>query len=173
MVSTKTLLLKHYCRCQGQMLCFLREGKKKQRKSASGVSLVCPLKKASVLSTAEIQLRGQMRVLSGPWRRGGRTMNGALEINLWRPQGGGSAELVHAQGWRKHTMNTFLESSTQTGPVCTKIGSAKTDPVRFKWGFGEGRLKTNLPLSRLIKILYLRGENCLQNTHFYKQKGPC
>ena len=36
-------------------------------------------------------------------------------------------------------------------------------------GFG----KTNLPLSRLIKILYLRGENCLQNAHFYKQKGPC
>ena len=21
------------------------------------------------------------------------------------------------------------------------VGSAKTDPVRFKWGFGEGRLK--------------------------------
>ena len=26
---------------------------------------------------------------------------------------------------------------------------------------------------RLIKLLYLRGENCLQNAHFYKQKGPC
>ena len=33
--------------------------------------------------------------------------------------------------------------------------------------------RTNLPFSRLIKILYLRGENCLQNAHFYKQKGPC
>ena len=33
--------------------------------------------------------------------------------------------------------------------------------------------KTNLPFSRLIKVLYLRGENCLQNAHFYKQKGPC
>ena len=31
--------------------------------------------------------------------------------------------------------------------------------------------KTNLPFSRLVKILHLRGENSLQNTHFYKQKG--
>ena len=33
--------------------------------------------------------------------------------------------------------------------------------------------KTNLPFSRLVKVLHLRGENCLQNTQFYKQKGPC
>ena len=33
--------------------------------------------------------------------------------------------------------------------------------------------KANLPFSSLLKILYLRGENCLQNAHFYKQKGPC
>ena len=33
--------------------------------------------------------------------------------------------------------------------------------------------KINLPFSRLLKILYLRGENCLQNAHSYKQKGPC
>ena len=33
--------------------------------------------------------------------------------------------------------------------------------------------KTNLPFSGHIKILYLRGEKCLQNAHFYKQKGPC
>ena len=32
--------------------------------------------------------------------------------------------------------------------------------------------KTNLPFSRLIKALHLRGENWLQNAHFYKQKGP-
>ena len=51
-------------------------------------------------------------------------------------------------------------------------GTAKTDLVLFKWGFGEGLL-TNLPFSRLIKVLPLRGENCLQNVHFYKQKGPC
>ena len=33
--------------------------------------------------------------------------------------------------------------------------------------------KKNLPFSRLQEILYLRGETCLQNVHFYKQKGPC
>ena len=53
------------------------------------------------------------------------------------------------------------------------FGSAKTDPVRFKWGFGEGLLKGNLPFSRLVKVLHLRGENCLQNAHFDKQKGSC
>ena len=30
-----------------------------------------------------------------------------------------------------------------------------------------------MPFSRLIEVLYLRGENCLQNAYFYKQKGPC
>ena len=55
------------------------------------------------------------------------------------------------------------------------FGSAKTDSVRFKWGFGEGRLKDKCAFFELIKILYLKasGENCLQNAHFYKQKGPC
>ena len=33
--------------------------------------------------------------------------------------------------------------------------------------------KTYLSFSRLIKILYPTGENCVQNAHFYKQKGPC
>ena len=32
--------------------------------------------------------------------------------------------------------------------------------------------KTNLPFSRLLNVLYLSGENCLQNAHFDKQKGP-
>ena len=53
------------------------------------------------------------------------------------------------------------------------IESAKTDPVRFKWGFGKGLLKDKFAFLRLIKVLYLGGENCLQNAHFYKQKGPC
>ena len=26
-------------------------------------------------------------------------------------------------------------------PASTFVGNAKTDPVRFKWGFGEGLLK--------------------------------
>ena len=53
-----------------------------------------------------------------------------------------------------------------------KIGSAKTDPVRFKCNFGEGRLKDKFAFSRLIKILYLRGENCVQNVHVYEKKRP-
>ena len=32
---------------------------------------------------------------------------------------------------------------------------------------------TNLLSLRLIKVLYLRKESCLQNTHLYKHKGPC
>ena len=31
------------------------------------------------------------------------------------------------------------------------IGSAKTDPVRFKWGFGEGRLKDKFDFFRANK----------------------
>ena len=34
---------------------------------------------------------------------------------------------------------------------------------------GEGFLKDDFPFFRLIKVLYLRGENCLQNAHFYKK----
>ena len=34
-------------------------------------------------------------------------------------------------------------------------------------------MKNKFAFSRFIKILYLRGENCLQNAHFYKQKGTC
>ena len=54
-----------------------------------------------------------------------------------------------------------------------KFGSAKTDPVQFKWGFGEVLLKDKFAFKSPIKALYLRGENCLQNAHFYKLKGPC
>ena len=53
------------------------------------------------------------------------------------------------------------------------LGSAKTDPVRFKRGFREGLLKDQFAFSRLLNILYLRVENCLQNAHFCKQQGPC
>ena len=54
------------------------------------------------------------------------------------------------------------------------IGSAKTDPVRFKWGFGEGLLKDKFVFfEAYITVLYLRGANCLQNAHFCKPKGPC
>ena len=53
------------------------------------------------------------------------------------------------------------------------FGSAKTDPVRFKWGFGEVLLKDKFAFKSLFKVLCPRRENCLQNAHFYKQKGPC
>ena len=43
----------------------------------------------------------------------------------------------------------------------TKIGSAKIDPVRFKWGFGEVLLKDKFAFKSLFRVLYLRGENCL------------
>ena len=46
--------------------------------------------------------------------------------------------------------------------------SAKTD-----LGFRRGTFERQICLFRLIKVLYPRGENCLQTTHFYKQKGPC
>ena len=44
-------------------------------------------------------------------------------------------------------------------------------------GFREGLSKdefafTNLPFLRLLKVLDLRGENCLQNAHFISKKGP-
>ena len=58
-----------------------------------------------------------------------------------------------------------------TYPPTTNFGSAKTDPVRFKWGFGEGFFGAFF--SRFLNIQYLRGEMRLQNAHFYKQKGPC
>ena len=53
-----------------------------------------------------------------------------------------------------------------------RSGSAKTDPVRFKWGFGEGRLKDKVAFFEACKILCLRGENCLQNPIFISKKGP-
>ena len=49
----------------------------------------------------------------------------------------------------------------------------KTDLVRFKWGFGEGLLKDEFAFFEALKVLCLREENCLQNVHFYKHKGPC
>ena len=45
---------------------------------------------------------------------------------------GGTISMAHHQTW------------IEDGIVCdwtSRVGSAKTDPVRFKWGFGEGLLK--------------------------------
>ena len=63
------------------------------------------------------------------------------------------------------------KSTKQQGVI---IGSAKADRSGCNRGFGEGLLKDKLAFfEAFIRILYLRGENCLENTHFYKQKGPC
>ena len=43
---------------------------------------------------------------------------------------------------------------------------------RLNGGFGEGLLKDKFAFFKPYKVLHLRGENCLQNAHFYKQKGP-
>ena len=51
-----------------------------------------------------------------------------------------------------------------------QVGVQKLTRSGFRRGTFE---KTNLPFLRPIKILYPRRESCLQNAHFYKQKGPC
>ena len=54
-----------------------------------------------------------------------------------------------------------------------KLGVQKLTRSGLKGVSERDFWKTNLPFSRLLKILHLRGEICLQNTHFYKQKVPC
>ena len=61
----------------------------------------------------------------------------------------------------------YRKTIAATPPLLFVLGVQKTDPVRFKWGFGEGLWKTNLPFTRLPKILYLRGEICMHNAHFF------
>ena len=73
--------------------------------------------------------------------------------------------------------HSLLEHSDFSGQLQDRVqvGSAKIDLVRFESVSERDFWKTNLPFSRLlkIKILYLRRENCLQNAHFYTQKGDC
>ena len=52
----------------------------------------------------------------------------------------------------------------------TFLGSAKTDPVRFKRNFEEGLLKDNLSFLRLIEVLFLRGEKQLAKRPFLQAK---
>ena len=53
------------------------------------------------------------------------------------------------------------------------IGSAKTDPVRFKWGFGEGLLKDKFAFFEAYKSPILKRRNLLAKRPFLKAKGPC
>ena len=48
--------------------------------------------------------------------------------------------------------------------------SWKTDPVRLKWGFGEGRLNDKFALFEASKILCLRGERLLAKCQFLQAK---
>ena len=56
----------------------------------------------------------------------------------------------------------------------TKIESAKTDPVRFKWGFGEGLLKDKFAFFEAYKCpIHERRKLLAKRPFFYMQKGPC
>ena len=50
------------------------------------------------------------------------------------------------------------------------VGSAKTDPVQFKWGLGEELLKDKFAFFEAYKSPIPKRRNCLQNARFYKQK---
>ena len=54
-----------------------------------------------------------------------------------------------------------------------KLGVQKTDPVRFKWGFGRGTFERQLAFFEAYKNPIPKRIKCLQNAHFYKQKGHC
>ena len=50
------------------------------------------------------------------------------------------------------------------------LGSAKTDPVRFKWGFGEGLLKDKFAFFEASKILIPKRRNLLAKRPFLEAK---
>ena len=54
-----------------------------------------------------------------------------------------------------------------------KIGSAKTDLVRFKRGFGEGLLKDKFAFFKAYKNPIPKRRKLLAKRPFYKQKGRC
>ena len=58
--------------------------------------------------------------------------------------------------------------------VAVIIGSAKTDLVPFRWGFGEELLKDKFAFLKAYKNNFPEwGENCLQNANFYKLCKAC
>ena len=50
------------------------------------------------------------------------------------------------------------------------FGSAKTDPVRFKWGFGEGRLKDKFAFFEAYQNPIPKGRKLLARRPFFKAK---
>ena len=76
----------------------------------------------------------------------------------------GSAGVRGIFGGFSGVVTLCLWPSGTVGELCILGGQKLTWSKRDIW-------KTNLPFLRLIRALYLRGENCLQNAHFYKPKG--
>ena len=68
---------------------------------------------------------------------------------------------------------TTLTRDPRQLTIPTKFESAKTDPVWFKWSFGEGRLKKKFAFFEAPKNPIPKRRKLLANAHFYKQKGPC
>ena len=54
-----------------------------------------------------------------------------------------------------------------------KIGSAKTDPVRFKWGFGEGLVKDKFVFFEASEDPIPKRRKLLTKRPFLYAKGPC
>ena len=62
---------------------------------------------------------------------------------------------------------------TGAGRCMLSFGSAKTDPVRFKWGFGEGRLKDKFAFFEAYKNPISQRRKMLAKRPFLQaKKGP-
>ena len=73
--------------------------------------------------------------------------------------------------------NQVINASPRNVPVFTRVEntwSAKTDPVRFKWGFGEGRLKYKFAFFEACKnsIPKRRINTACKPPIFISKKGP-
>ena len=86
---------------------------------------------------------------SGPCLGSGESQ---LEKDIWRKKGLGLPTFLPGKSLRLTRPKLRVQKMTRSG---------------------LNLLKDKFAFSRLIKVLYLRRENCLQNAHFHKQKGPC
>ena len=68
----------------------------------------------------------------------------------------------------------LFDPKSSPGDGALKSGSAKTDPVQFKWGFGEGLLKDKSALFEAYKNPIPKRRKLLaKRPFFFKAKGPC
>ena len=65
-----------------------------------------------------------------------------------------------------------LRSHLTNGSEQATFECAKTDPVRFKWGFGEGLLKDKFAFLEASKVLFLREKTACKTAIFISKKGP-